>query len=97
MKISFAGCGFLGVYHIGVAKCIVEMAPQFADSLEGYYGTSAGSLVAVMLCCRVGVWWPASKILISFRMAFCSCSTVHSLLSCALAMFFLVFQEAFPA
>ncbi|XP_065910775.1 patatin-like phospholipase domain-containing protein 4 [Dysidea avara] len=54
MKISFAGCGFLGVYHIGVAKCIVEMAPQFADSLEGYYGTSAGSLVAVMLCCRVG-------------------------------------------
>jgi len=54
MKISFAGCGFLGVYHIGVAKCIMEMAPQFADSLEGYYGTSAGSLVAVMLCCRVG-------------------------------------------
>ena len=54
MKISFAGCGFLGVYHIGVAKCIVEMAPQFGDSLEGYYGTSAGSLVAVMLCCRVG-------------------------------------------
>lgn len=54
MKISFAGCGFLGVYHIGVAKCLVEKAPEFVDSLEGFYGTSAGSLVAVMLCCRVG-------------------------------------------
>ena len=28
MNISFSGCGFLGLYHVGVASCIKTYAPQ---------------------------------------------------------------------
>ena len=31
------GCGFLGVYHLGVAKCIVDLAPHIFDEF-GFYG-----------------------------------------------------------
>ena len=43
------------------------------------------------------VWWPASKILIFLMMAFCSCSTDHSLLPCALVVFFLISSRSFQA
>lgn len=49
MNLSFAGCGFLGVYHLGVAKCLVDHAPQFLRSVKAFAGASAGSLVAAML------------------------------------------------
>ncbi|KXJ20374.1 patatin-like phospholipase domain-containing protein 4 isoform X1 [Exaiptasia diaphana] len=49
MNLSFAGCGFLGVYHLGVAKCLVERAPRFLNSVTAFAGASAGSLVAAML------------------------------------------------
>jgi hypothetical protein len=29
MNVSFAGCGFLGLYHLGVASCLKSFAPQF--------------------------------------------------------------------
>ena len=28
MNVSFAGCGFLGLYHVGVASCFKSYAPQ---------------------------------------------------------------------
>jgi hypothetical protein len=28
MNISFAGCGFLGLYHVGVASCLKTYASQ---------------------------------------------------------------------
>ena len=28
MNLSFAGCGFLGIYHLGVASCFKAYAPQ---------------------------------------------------------------------
>ena len=28
MNLSFAGCGFLGLYHLGVVSCIKTYAPQ---------------------------------------------------------------------
>jgi hypothetical protein len=49
MNLSFAGCGFLGVYHLGVAKCLVDHAPQFLRSIKAFAGASAGSLAAAML------------------------------------------------
>ncbi|XP_031566531.1 patatin-like phospholipase domain-containing protein 4 isoform X1 [Actinia tenebrosa] len=49
MNLSFAGCGFLGVYHLGVAKCLVEHAPNFLRSIKAFAGASAGSLAAAML------------------------------------------------
>ena len=28
LNLSFAGCGFLGLYHLGVVSCIKTYAPQ---------------------------------------------------------------------
>ena len=30
MNLSFAGCGFLGLYHLGVSSCLKSYAPQLA-------------------------------------------------------------------
>lgn len=49
MRISFAGCGFMGVYHIGVGHCIYERTPEILEQMEGCYGTSAGAIVAVCM------------------------------------------------
>ena len=48
-SISFSGCGFLGVYHIGVASCLKTHASGLLDSIERVYGCSAGSMIGAML------------------------------------------------
>lgn len=48
-NISFAGCGFLGVYHIGVASCLQERAPFLVANAKNIYGASAGALTATAL------------------------------------------------
>ncbi|XP_072493492.1 patatin-like phospholipase domain-containing protein 2 [Notamacropus eugenii] len=48
-NISFAGCGFLGVYHIGVASCLREHAPFLVANARRIYGASAGALTATAL------------------------------------------------
>ncbi|XP_035521611.1 patatin-like phospholipase domain-containing protein 2 [Morone saxatilis] len=48
-NISFAGCGFLGIYHIGVASCLVEQAPFLVHNARHVYGASAGALTATAL------------------------------------------------
>lgn len=53
MKISFAGCGFLGVYHLAVTRCLRENAPWLLEDVEGLYGCSIGSVVAAALACEV--------------------------------------------
>lgn len=45
-NISFAGCGFLGIYHIGVASCLQEQAPFLVENARHIYGASAGALTA---------------------------------------------------
>ncbi|KAM7414702.1 hypothetical protein PAMA_019491 [Pampus argenteus] len=45
-NISFAGCGFLGIYHIGVASCLLEQAPFLVQNARHVYGASAGALTA---------------------------------------------------
>ncbi|KAF3688749.1 Patatin-like phospholipase domain-containing protein 2 [Channa argus] len=45
-NISFAGCGFLGIYHIGVASCLLEQAPFLVHNARHIYGASAGALTA---------------------------------------------------
>ena len=49
MNISFAGCGFRGVYHIGVIACLQRHGKGFMKNILGYGGASAGSLVAALL------------------------------------------------
>ncbi|XP_078271267.1 patatin-like phospholipase domain-containing protein 2 isoform X2 [Rhinoraja longicauda] len=48
-SISFAGCGFLGIYHVGVASCLCEHAPHLVHNASNIYGTSAGALIATAL------------------------------------------------
>ncbi|KAL2093779.1 hypothetical protein ACEWY4_011091 [Coilia grayii] len=48
-NISFAGCGFLGIYHIGVASCLLEQAPFLVENARHIYGASAGALTASVL------------------------------------------------
>uniref|UniRef100_A0A8C4X0A3 triacylglycerol lipase n=1 Tax=Eptatretus burgeri TaxID=7764 RepID=A0A8C4X0A3_EPTBU len=52
-NISFAGCGFLGVYHIGVASCLRERASHLIEGASKIYGASAGALAATSLVCGV--------------------------------------------
>lgn len=49
MNLSFAGCGFMGIYHVGVAVCIKQYAPQLL--VEKISGASAGALAACCLIC----------------------------------------------
>ena len=47
LNISFNGCGFLGIYHIGVATALKTYVPDFR--IENVCGASAGALAAVCL------------------------------------------------
>ena len=49
MNLSFAGCGFLGVYHIGVAACMSRYCPELLQNRIA--GASAGAIAAAALIC----------------------------------------------
>ncbi|XP_055902682.1 1-acylglycerol-3-phosphate O-acyltransferase Pnpla3 [Eupeodes corollae] len=49
MNLSFAGCGFLGIYHVGVSVCFKKYAPHLL--LDKIGGASAGALSACCLLC----------------------------------------------
>ena len=46
VNMSFAGCGFLGIYHLGVAKTLICNGPRFLERVDSFGGASAGSLIA---------------------------------------------------
>ncbi|XP_075755714.1 patatin-like phospholipase domain-containing protein 2 isoform X2 [Pelodiscus sinensis] len=48
-SVSFAGCGFLGVYHIGAATCLQERAPHLIRGARHICGASAGALAGAVL------------------------------------------------
>ena len=53
LNLSLSGCGFLGIYHIGVISAFKEHAPEIIQNNK-ISGCSAGSLVAacaVSDCC----------------------------------------------
>ncbi|XP_059969258.1 1-acylglycerol-3-phosphate O-acyltransferase PNPLA3 [Mesoplodon densirostris] len=43
-NLSFAGCGFLGAYHIGVTSCLSERAPYLLHNARRFFGASSGAL-----------------------------------------------------
>ena len=49
MNFSFSGCGFLGVYHLGVVSCLKTRAPHLLPHIQSVGGASAGALAAVFL------------------------------------------------
>lgn len=44
--LSMCGCGFLGMYHLGAASCLVRHGQGFLRGVDKVVGASAGSLVA---------------------------------------------------
>ncbi|KAK3101266.1 hypothetical protein FSP39_002246 [Pinctada imbricata] len=50
MNFSFAGCGFLGIYHVGVASCLKQHAPHLIENGK-FLGASAGAIVSTCLLC----------------------------------------------
>jgi predicted acylesterase/phospholipase RssA len=51
--VSFAGCGFMGMYHVGIGLAIQELAPEEIDTFQMFYGASAGAIVAVFGACNL--------------------------------------------
>ena len=43
-SLSFSGCGFLGIYHVGVGACLKEHAPDLIRNAEKIFCCSAGSI-----------------------------------------------------
>ncbi|KAM7002334.1 patatin-like phospholipase domain-containing protein 2 [Tautogolabrus adspersus] len=48
-SISFAGCGFMGIYYVGACSCILERYPRVIQDASKICGASAGSLMAAVL------------------------------------------------
>ncbi|VDO60426.1 unnamed protein product [Heligmosomoides polygyrus] len=61
MNLSFSGCGFLCIYHAGVAAAIKEYAPHLAQNKIS--GASAGAIVAAGLLTNVCISQATSTIL----------------------------------
>uniref|UniRef100_A0A8C6RA56 Acylglycerol transacylase n=2 Tax=Nannospalax galili TaxID=1026970 RepID=A0A8C6RA56_NANGA len=52
-SLSFAGCGFLGFYHVGATRCLSERAPHLLQDARTFFGCSAGALHAAVFLSRV--------------------------------------------
>jgi len=61
MNLSFAGCGFLGIYHVGVAGCFKKYAPHLL--LDKISGASAGAIAACSLLCDLPLGEMLSNVL----------------------------------
>ncbi|XP_078347468.1 omega-hydroxyceramide transacylase-like isoform X2 [Oculina patagonica] len=49
LNLTFSGCGFLGIYHIGVMSCLKQNATGFLRRVKCFGGASAGAFAAVGL------------------------------------------------
>ncbi|XP_016280287.1 patatin-like phospholipase domain-containing protein 4 isoform X4 [Monodelphis domestica] len=49
INLSFASCGFLGIYHLGVASALYKHGKQLLKVVKAFAGASGGSLVATIL------------------------------------------------
>ncbi|XP_075408723.1 patatin-like phospholipase domain-containing protein 5 [Tenrec ecaudatus] len=46
-SMSFAGAGFLALYHVGATQCMKERAPRLISGARRFYGSSSGALQAL--------------------------------------------------
>jgi patatin-like phospholipase domain-containing protein 2 len=61
MNVSFAGCGFIGVYHIGAASCLQQYAPFLLENKLA--GASAGAMAAAAIVGEVSLTDMAREVL----------------------------------
>lgn len=48
-NISFAGCGFMGIYYVGASSCFLERVPQLVQGASKIFGASVGAIIAAVL------------------------------------------------
>ena len=51
VNVSFAGCGFLAIYHLGVATCLLRKGQHFISNVTRWGGSSAGAIAAAAMVC----------------------------------------------
>ncbi|XP_040194087.1 patatin-like phospholipase domain-containing protein 4 isoform X4 [Rana temporaria] len=49
LNLSFAACGFLGIYHLGAASALLKHGQKMLKTVRIFAGASAGSLVAAVM------------------------------------------------
>ncbi|XP_061910079.1 patatin-like phospholipase domain-containing protein 4 isoform X3 [Entelurus aequoreus] len=49
VNLSFAACGFLGIYHLGAVEAFLRHGDKLLASLRTCAGTSSGALVAAVM------------------------------------------------
>ncbi|XP_023370822.1 patatin-like phospholipase domain-containing protein 4 isoform X2 [Otolemur garnettii] len=49
INLSFAACGFLGIYHLGAASALCRHGKKLLKDVKAFAGASGGSLVASVL------------------------------------------------
>ncbi|XP_063052084.1 patatin-like phospholipase domain-containing protein 2 [Engraulis encrasicolus] len=54
-NISFAGCGYMGIYYIGVGSCLLERASYLLDDASKIGGSSSGALFGALVVCKVSL------------------------------------------
>ncbi|KAM4840303.1 patatin-like phospholipase domain-containing protein 5 [Urocitellus parryii] len=62
-SLSFAGAGFLGLYHVGVTHCLSERAPRLLQGARRFYGSSSGALNALAIVCSKSTDFCCSHLL----------------------------------
>ena len=63
LNLSFAACGFLGIYHLGAVGAFLRHGDRLLGSLRACAGASAGALVAAVMITapdKLEVWWSCS-------------------------------------
>lgn len=55
LNLTFSGCGFLGIYHIGVMSCLEQKASSFLGRVKCFGGASAGAFAAVGLVMNLDI------------------------------------------
>ena len=68
LNVSFNGCGFLGIYHVGVACALQYYLPNMR--FKNICGASAGAMAAVCLIAGVPLGKNFSTHLLSRRFYF---------------------------
>ncbi|KAB0350266.1 hypothetical protein FD754_015123 [Muntiacus muntjak] len=62
-SLSFAGAGFLGLYHVGVVHCLRQRAPRLLRGASRFYGSSSGALVGVSVVSGFSVDFCCSRLM----------------------------------
>uniref|UniRef100_A0AAY4CZJ7 PNPLA domain-containing protein n=1 Tax=Denticeps clupeoides TaxID=299321 RepID=A0AAY4CZJ7_9TELE len=60
-NVSFAGCGFMAVYYVGVSCCLMERARGLLDNAAKISGASSGAITGAVIACRIPFGREASK------------------------------------